>query len=602
MLLAAGSCRLRLSRIYLLLVCILVKNGRLQAFSQSMAQNKHAFLFPCRIMRPTRDLHVLRAEKTVQVEDDPDTSSANVAVVSPSIEGSFNENAFVLTIASIIGVSAGLNVAVFKTMIEFLSKLIYGGSTSFDGLFLPPLLQPAVGGFFVGLLVWRYGKFAPGLRGTIREVDSNAIIKAKWDMVDSDDSSGSDATIQKPESYAAELGRASRKTLGSVFTLGAGNSLGPEGPSVELGMAVSRLFSMVKPPEKLFGVCIDNKASAVTRARLFLSCGAAAGVAAGFNAPLAGVFFALEIVQAAFRPLGEVVGSSTTFEPFSTLDSNASIKVSPILLSSVIAALLAKNLLGNELALSVPPFDFQNPLLELPLYLLLGVLSGVVASLFSGAAQQSKAVFDGLLGPQQLRDFFASLPPAVKPFLGSVFCGGVGLFIPETLFFGYDTLNRLLAEEQFSTGDALILLMAKFSTTTIAAASGLVGGTFAPSLFMGGMLGTSYHNVMLYLWTSLQSNINFNPLQFDLSGTPAYALVGGASVLASLFRAPLTATMLLFECTRNYDVILPLMASAGVASLVGDIVETLLEEQKRDQDAVSWGDLAMIGKSDDENK
>lgn len=443
---------------------------------------------------------------------------------------------------------------------------------------------------------------APGLRGTIQEVDDNAIRKANFGMLDTSSTREKrDPILEQSATYAIELSRASRKTAGSVFTLGAGNSLGPEGPAVELGMAVSRLFSMVKPPEKLFGVCIDNKATAVTRNRLFLSCGAAAGVAAGFNAPLAGVFFALEIVQAAFRPLQQVVGASDkSFEPFSTLDSNASIKISPILLSSVISALLAKNLLGNELALSVPPFDLQNPLLELPLYLLLGVLSGVTASLFSGAAQQSKAAFDGSSGPQWSRDFFVSLPPALKPFLGSVFCGCVGFVIPETLFFGYDTLNRLLAEQQFPTGDALLLLVAKFSTTTVAAACGLVGGTFAPSLFMGGMLGASYHNVMVYLWTTLQGNIDFNPLGFELSGTQAYALVGGASVLASLFRAPLTATMLLFECTRNYDVILPLMASAGVASLVGDVVEKLLEEQKRDRDAVSWGDLAMVRKVQEE--
>ena len=92
------------------------------------------------------------------------------------------------------------------------------------------------------------------------------------------------------------------------------------------------------------------------------------------------------------------------------------------------------------------------------------------------------------------------------------------------------------------------------------------------------------------------------PLFEGISGLPAFAMVGAASVLAALFRAPLTASLLLFECTRNYDVILPLMASAGVASLTGDIVEKFLDEEQRDTDPVSWGDLATrIDISDDDD-
>lgn len=348
-------------------------------------------------------------------------------------------------------------------------------------------------------------------------------------------------------------------------------------------MAVSRFCGALKPPEWIFGTLCDTDAAvAIARNRLFLSCGAAGGVAAGFNAPLAGVFFALEIVQGAF-PFIDRENKRPSFVNDSTADLSSrsrlaveSINISPILISSVISALVVKNLLGNELALSVPSFEFRNPLLELPIYLFLGAMSGILASLFSGTAQASKSTLDN-----------TPIPSTVKPILGSLFCGCVGVLYPQTLFFGYDTLNALLAVEIFPTFAALQLLLAKFATTTVATASGLVGGTFAPSLFLGGVLGAIYHNCLCQAF-HLISDVEI------VSGTPAYTMVGGASVLAALFRAPLTATLLLFECTRNYDVILPLMASAGVASLVADSVEQAWEEQqRREEDAVSWGDLAM---------
>jgi len=104
----------------------------------------------------------------------------------------------------------------------------------------------------------------------------------------------------------------------------------------------------------------------------------------------------------------------------------------------------------------------------------------------------------------------------------------------------------------------------------------LVGGTFAPSLFMGGMCGASFHNIVQFLFDS----IGVASIPGSLSGVPAYAMVGAASTLAALFRAPLTASLLLFELTRNYDILVPLLASAGVGSLVSDIVESKIEARK----------------------
>jgi H+/Cl- antiporter ClcA len=149
------------------------------------------------------------------------------------------------------------------------------------------------------------------------------------------------------------------------------------------------------------------------------------------------------------------------------------------------------------------------------------------------------------------------------------------------------------------------MLGAKLLTTASSASSGLVGGTFAPSLFLGGVLGAGFHNVItdsLQSMTLAYPQLSAYPIFQGVSGLPAFAMVGAASVLAALFRAPLTASLLLFECTGNYDVILPLMASAGVASLTGDVVEKWLDEEQRESDNVSWGALAMrtFEETDDE--
>lgn len=215
------------------------------------------------------------------------------------------------------------------------------------------------------------------------------------------------------------------------------------------------------------------------------------------------------------------------------------------------------------------------------------------------------ALYQNRTGPEIVQELFQSIPKYAKPFIASLFCGVVGIFIPQVLFFGYETLNGLFLNNELPTEYLLLLLLAKLLTTAISASSGLVGGTFAPSLFLGGVLGAGFHNIAsgaIDTVATINPDLLAYPIVQGISGLPAFAMVGAASVLAALFRAPLTASLLLFECTRNYDVILPLMASAGVASLTGDIVEKWLDEEQRDKDPVSWGDLAtrLYDKSDEE--
>eukprot|EP00970_Alexandrium_tamarense_P020198 scaffold14955_cov193-Alexandrium_tamarense.AAC.3 len=546
------------------------------------------------------------------------------------------EKGYILSTAALIGLTTGTNIALFKTAVEYVREALYG-----DGVELPlflhaigaddmvvlslkvseniPLwLTPAVGGLIVGLLLKVGGDMPPGLRDTVLEVDLDSI-------------RATNATPPPelvvctknipPQSERNDFVRFSRKALAATVTLGTGNSLGPEGPSVEAGMSLSRLLMNNEVFARLnwvFGTLEDYEMTEVQRVnrkmardRLLLACGAAAGVSAGFNAPLSGVFFALEIVQNAFVSIdfplsnkGNVVGNDEVegdTPPIATASiggealASQQINISAILLASVVSALTIQLLLGSELSLRLGSFDFKNPLLELPLYLLLGAMSGVVAAIFSGVAQYSKTVFDGEEGPEIVQETFRQIPKYAKPLIASLICGVVGIYVPQVLFFGYETLNGLFLNNDISTPYLFLLLIAKLMTTAISASSGLVGGTFAPSLFLGGVLGAVFHNIVS---DSIQSishaypDLLQYPIVHGISGLPAFAMVGAASVLAALFRAPLTASLLLFECTRNYDVILPLMASAGVASLTGDIVEKWLDEELREIDPVSWGDLA----------
>lgn len=500
--------------------------------------------------------------------------------------------------AATVGLVSGISVAIFKLSIEAVREISYQQDALASVEWLRALI-PALGGCAVGLLLLLGNKqgFPPGLRGVVKIVDQEASYKSESPPP----ASLAMATVDWMEAVRTQLG-AVRKSVAAVFTLGTGCSLGPEGPCVEIGMSIARACIDVNKPR-----CSGNPRSKDWDL-LLLSCGAAAGVAAGFNAPIAGVFFALEVVQSAWVSIREERRQGhqqprldEAYQSFGGWMSSTS-TITPVLLASIISALIARTLLGNHLVLALTEYSLKTPLLELPLYLLLGGVSGVVAFIFSQMAKLSNAFFAGNAGPSAVRDSMRSLPSATKPVVGGILCGVVGLWFPQILFFGYETLNALLANNTLSTSLVLSLLGVKMIMTALSAGSGLVGGTFAPSLFLGAMTGAAFHNIMSSLLVfSMHPGSLLSP---ELADIPAYAMVGAASVLAALFRAPLTASLLLFELTRDYDVILPLMASAGVASLVGDVLDEKLEQSRlhlapRDQDCVSWGDLSDTRRGDD---
>jgi H+/Cl- antiporter ClcA len=459
---------------------------------------------------------------------------------------------------------------------------------------------PTLGGILVGMLLWLGGAFPPGLRGTLQEVKDNQNKRQS-------DNLRNQVKIQ---------GNFLRKSSAAVLTLGTGCSLGPEGPCVEIGMHSARSCLQLIRSRTSQNNTVNDTHDQQSWNRILLSSGAAAGVAAGFNAPIAGVFFALEIMQNAFE--SQKKNKDDDFQSPLSFTTNTSI--TPILIASVLSALTSQSILGNHLIFKAARGVFiQTPLAELPLYIMLGAMSGIVSFVFSYTAKVSQAFFAGEYGAEPIRKTMSAVPDPIKPAIGGLLCGIVGLYYPQILFFGYETLNPLLKTQAYLPGSLIITLLGmKTLMTAISAGSGLIGGTFAPSLFLGSMTGAAFRHgasEMVKAFNAIDPSLHpaasyvFETLPLPdlvLATAPAYAMIGAASVLAAIFRAPLTATLLLFEVTRNYDVLLPIMASAGVASIVSDILEDNLERRdemkRRDKDPVSWGDLAdLVEDEDDED-
>ena len=279
--------------------------------------------------------------------------------------------------AGLVGALCGLCVAIFKLSIEALQDASYKEKR------FPTIVEaciPAVGGLLVGFLLWAGGgNFPPGLKGIIQEVVNTSASGAEDNDCEADKSISSNKT----EWLHVQLHNL-RKLLAAVFTLGSGCRLGPEGPCVELGMVVARACMVLQPRQ---GQASQNE----SWDWLLLSCGAAAGVAAGFNAPIGGVFFALEVMQTVFQEVIQeqsgVLEKTIVTGMFSTAAN-----ITPVLIASVLSALVSRAILGNHLVLNLTEYSLKTPLVELPIYLLLGsvlVWSPFVSGALSTGAKPS---------------------------------------------------------------------------------------------------------------------------------------------------------------------------------------------------------------------
>jgi H+/Cl- antiporter ClcA/CBS domain-containing protein len=425
---------------------------------------------------------------------EPSTSPMRTPMLAPVVNRfQPSPEAIVLLLAIFVGGGGGLGVVLFRYLIELthhlLQENLMGWLGQFGGWTLA--LIPMLGGAIVGLLRWQMKDFGQGLGGLRGAIDN-----------------AQDIPILRPVT----------KAIAAAVSLGSGASLGPEGPSVEIGANFGVLLGQALQVSK-------------ERQQLLLGAGAAAGVAAGFNAPIAGVFFALEVA------LGTSFATSA---------------VSVVLLSAVLSSLVAQIGLGSHPAFSLPIYEVRSPL-ELPLYLGLGFFASLIAVAYTRLNKWMPKLFRGEVTGFE---WLGQIPREAQPVLGGTIVGLVAIVLPQILGIGYETVEAVLRDVEFPLAMLGAMLGAKLLLASISSGSGLVGGIFAPSMFLGASLGAAYGQLLPIVLPWFAKSI---------AAPPAYAMVGMAAVLAASARAPLTAILLLFELTRDYRIVLPLMAAVGIS-------------------------------------
>ncbi|MEQ9617009.1 MAG: chloride channel protein [Phycisphaerales bacterium] len=428
----------------------------------------------------------------------------------------FRRDWYLIVLAACIGCVTGLGAIGFKWLLDFAAH--HGAEIQRNYPIWTLALLPMIGALLVGTIIHF---FAPEARG-----------HGVPDVMDSVYRRGSKI---RPRT-------ALTKSLASVVTIGSGGSAGAEGPIVQIGSAIGSFVA------QSLRVSRDQ-------AGTLLGCGAAAGIASVFNAPIAGVFFVLEILLRDF--------SLRTFTP---------IVVSSVFSTAITQAVLGKN--EAIFAVSDSLAGYQFTFGELPGYLVLGLFCGVVAVGFIRMLYATEDLYDRL-----------PLHPIVKPVTGAALLGVIGMIylalqpahitteIPNFFGNGYETITSLLSPELFAEGGTegaivqtgmfmlLVLVAFKALATCFTLGSGGSGGVFAPSLFLGAAAGAAYGEIL--------DVIGILP---EGASPASYALVGMAAVVAGTTHAPLTAILILFELTRDVYVLLPIMLAAVVSVVVAQVL------------------------------
>ncbi len=399
-----------------------------------------------------------------------------------------------LALALAVGIGAGLGAIAFRYLIEgftyvFTGQESYGADGRVPNPLVPGLgiwfvaLVPIVGGLLYGPLVDRFAREARG-HGV-------------------------------PEVMLAVAHRGGRirpivalvKSLASALCIGSGGSVGREGPIVQIGSALgSTIGQVVRAPE--------------ARVRLLVACGAAGGISATFNAPIAGVFFALEVI----------------LRDFETRSFSA------VVVASVTADVIGRAAFGSEAFLELPKVGV-GAVAGYPLYLVLGLLAAIVGVAFIRV----------LYGMEDRADRLWRFSESWRPAAGGILLGLLLLAVPQMYGVGYDVLENAIAG-QYTLLFLLGLLGAKVVATSLTLSIGGSGGVFAPSLFMGAMLGSAF-------------GLAAHALLPGLAGPAgAYGLIGMGAVFAAAARAPMTAILIIFELTGDYRIMLPLMLAVVIAT------------------------------------
>ncbi|XP_039012271.1 chloride channel protein CLC-f-like isoform X2 [Hibiscus syriacus] len=430
-----------------------------------------------------------------------------------------------LLIGCLLGVASGFFVAAFNKGVHVIHEWAWAGTPNEGAAWLRLqrladtwhriLLVPVTGGVIVGMM--------HGLLEILNQIQqSSSSLQVGFSLV-----AGVFPTV---------------KAIQAAITLGTGCSLGPEGPSVDIGKSCANGFSLM----------MENNRE---RKIALVAAGAASGIASGFNAAVAGCFFAIETV---LRPL-----RAENSPPFTT---------AMIILASVISSTVSNALLGTESALPVPSYDLKSAA-ELPLYLILGMLCGVVSVVFTRLVSWFTAAFE------YIKEKFG-LPTVICPALGGLGAGIIALNYPGILYWGFTNVNEILHTGKSASAPGIWLLTqlaaAKVVATALCKGSGLVGGLYAPSLMIGAAVGAVFGGSAAEL---INSAI---PGNAAVAQPQAYALVGMAATLASVCSVPLTSVLLLFELTKDYRILLPLMGAVGLAIWVPSVANQHKETDASD--------------------
>ena len=299
------------------------------------------------------------------------------------------------------------------------------------------------------------------------------------------------------------------KALGAIVTLGFGGSAGQEGPIAQIGGGVGSLLG-------------QTLKSSRNHSRIFIACGVASAIAATFNAPIAGVLFAEEIALIKDFRIGSFM---------------------PIVIASAVGTMTSRALRGNEALFTVPPYQFAE-YREFLFYAALGLTIGLFGALFIKMFYFVKDRFAAI-----------QIPASTKPLIGGILVGIIAIFFPYVLGNGYEHVEQVLSG-QFTIWIIIGLIVLKPLATSITLGSGWPGGVFAPSIFIGTVLGGAFGKAVSPL---LSTNA-------DLSS--AYATIGMGAFLAAVTQAPLTSIFLIFELTQDYQVVVPIMICSVLASAV----------------------------------
>ncbi|KAJ3677585.1 hypothetical protein LUZ60_003309 [Juncus effusus] len=419
-----------------------------------------------------------------------------------------------LLIGCLLGVATGICVAAFNRGVHLIHEWAWAGTPNEGAAWLRLqrladtwhriLLVPVTGGVIVGMMHGLLEIFDQIKQSRNNQRQGIDILSAMFPAI---------------------------KAVQAAVTLGTGCSLGPEGPSVDIGKSCAN-------------GCSEMMENNRERRIALVAAGAAAGIASGFNAAVAGCFFAIETV---LRPL-----RAENSPPFTT---------AMIILASVISSTVSNVLLGERPAFVVPTYELKSAA-ELPLYLILGMLCGAVSVVFSWLVIWFTNFFEYIKKRFQL-------PAVVCPALGGLGAGLIALKYPGVLYWGFTNVEEILHTGKSASAPGIWLVtqlaLAKVVATALCKGSGLVGGLYAPSLMIGAAVGAVFGGSAAHVINAAV------PGNTSVAQPQAYALVGMAATLASVCSVPLTSVLLLFELTKDYRILLPLMGAVGLAIWVPSV-------------------------------